>query len=143
MLSKVGHKMRGQLILAAALGILPICNRASTRADNTQVIDRVIEPVLKGEAIVGCVVGIVDGNHTELHSYGEIHRGTGDKPNGETIYEIGSMTKVFTGTLLADMVNRKFVKLDAPVQDFLPPKVKLQLAKNQPIKLVDLASQTS
>ena len=70
-------------------------------------------------------------------------RGNGDKPNGDTIYEIGSVTKAFTGTLLADMVNRGLVKLDAPLQDFMPTDVKLHLAKNQPIRLVDLASQTS
>ena len=79
----------------------------------------------------------------EVHGYGEIHRGKGDKPDGDTIYEIGSITKAFTGTLLGDMVNRGEVKLDAPLQDFMPAGVKLHLAKDQPIRLVDLASQTS
>ena len=75
--------------------------------------------------------------------YGEIHHGAGDKPDGNTVYEIGSITKAFTGTLLGDMVSRGIVKLDAPLQDFMPPDVKLHLVKDHPIKLVDVASQSS
>jgi len=41
------------------------------------------------------------------------------------------------------MVSRGEVKLDAPLQDFMPPRVKLRLFKDKPIRLVDLASQTS
>jgi D-alanyl-D-alanine-carboxypeptidase/D-alanyl-D-alanine-endopeptidase len=134
--------MRGPFNLVAA-ALFTVVGCVSARADNAQIIDRLVEPVLKDEAIVGCVVGIVKDGKTEVHSYGEMHRGKGDKPDGDTIYEIGSMTKAFTGTLLADMVNRDLVKLDDPLQDFMPPGVKLHLATGQPIKLVDLASQTS
>src|SRR6185503_2590223 len=62
---------------------------------------------------------------------------------GDTIYEIGSVTKAFTGTLLADMANRGELTLDAPLQDLLPKDVRLHLYKNKPIRLVDVASQTS
>jgi serine-type D-Ala-D-Ala carboxypeptidase/endopeptidase len=106
-------------------------------------VDKLVEPLVESDAIVGCVVGIVDGGRKEVRGYGSIHHGKADKPNGDTIYEIGSVTKAFTGTLLADMVSRGEVKLDAPLQDFLPPRVKLHLFKDKPIRLVDLASQTS
>ena len=102
-----------------------------------------MKPLIESKSIVGCVVGVIDDGKQEVLGYGEIHHGAGDKPDGDTIYEIGSMTKAFTGTLLGDMVNRGIVKLDAPLQDFMPPDVKLHLAKDQPIKLVDLASQSS
>jgi serine-type D-Ala-D-Ala carboxypeptidase/endopeptidase len=92
---------------------------------------------------VGCVVGIIDGDRKEFRGYGSIHHGKADKPNGDTIYEIGSVTKAFTGTLLADMANRGEVELDAQLQDFLPEGVKLHPFKDKPIRLVDIASQTS
>ena len=53
------------------------------------------------------------------------------------------MTKAFTGTLLADMANRGEVKLDARLADLLPKDVKLQEVPDHPIRLVDVASQSS
>jgi serine-type D-Ala-D-Ala carboxypeptidase/endopeptidase len=112
-------------------------------ADHSEEVERLVQPLLDAKAMVGCVVGVVDNGQTELYGYGEIHLGAGDKPNGDTVYEIGSVSKAFTGTLLGDMVNRGHVKLDAPLQDFMPPDVKLHLVKDHPIKLVDVASQSS
>src|SRR5215212_7158987 len=130
-----------RILVVAALVFLFLA-QASTAADFKKV-DKLVEPLLESDAIVGCVVGIVDGDKKDARGYGSIHRGKEDKPNGDTIYEIGSVTKAFTGTLLADMVNRGEVKLDAPLQDFLPEGVKLHLFKDKPIRLVDVASQTS
>ncbi len=130
--------MRNYLIVLAML----LISSSATAADFIKV-DKLVEPLLDSDTIVGCVVGIVDGDKKEVCGYGSMHRGKGDKPNGDTIYEIGSVTKTFTGTLLADMVNRGEVKLDAPLQDFLPKGVKLHLYKDKPILLVDIASQTS
>ena len=106
-------------------------------------IGKLVEPLIEADAMVGCVVGIIDGDKQEVRGYGSIHRGMNDKPTGDTIYEIGSVTKAFTGTLLAEMAKRGEVKLDTPLQDLLPPGVKLQLLQDKPIRLVDVASQTS
>ena len=118
-----------------------ICSPAL--ADHAPEIKKLANPLIESKSIVGCVVGVIENGKLEVYGFGEIHRGKGDKPDGDTLYEIGSMTKAFTGTLLGDMVNRHVVKLDDPLQDFLPPGVKLQTYKDQPIKLVDLASQSS
>ena len=112
-------------------------------ADHSVEVERLTKPLVDSKTMVGCVVGVFDNGQQEVYGYGEIHRGAGDRPGGDTVYEIGSMTKAFTGTLLGDLVNRGLVKLDAPLQDFLPPDVKLHLAKDQPIRLVDVASQSS
>jgi D-alanyl-D-alanine-carboxypeptidase/D-alanyl-D-alanine-endopeptidase len=117
--------------------------RTAVCKDDAKIVKQFVDPLLKADAMVGCVVGLFDGDSTQVRGYGEVHRGTADKPTGETIYEIGSMTKAFTGTLLADMVKRDLVKLDDPVQKYLPPNVTLHLAENTPAKLVDLASQSS
>jgi CubicO group peptidase (beta-lactamase class C family) len=117
---------------------------ASTAAAiDFEKVDKLVQPLLDGDAIVGCVVGIVNGDKHEVRGYGSIHHGQGDKPNGDTIYEIGSVSKTFTGTLLADMAARGEIKLDAPLQDFLPQGVVLEPFDNKPIRLVDIASQSS
>ena len=60
----------------------------------------------------------------------------------KTIYEIGSIGKAFTGVLLADMVNAGQVKLDDPLQKYVPKSVKVPV-NGQPITLEHLVTQTS
>jgi serine-type D-Ala-D-Ala carboxypeptidase/endopeptidase len=63
--------------------------------------------------------------------------------NGQTIFEIGSETKLFTSLLLADMVQRGEVALDDPVANYLPATVKMPERNGRVIALVDLATHTS
>jgi CubicO group peptidase (beta-lactamase class C family) len=59
------------------------------------------------------------------------------------LYEIGSITKVFTSLLLADAVQRGEVALTDPVAKFLPPTVSVPSRNGRTITLQDLASHTS
>src|SRR5471030_1564452 len=73
---------------------------------------------------VGIVVGLIDRNGRRI-----IAHGTFDQDNrpvdGDTLFEIGSVTKVFTSLLLADAVKRGEVSLDDPVAKYLPGSVKV------------------
>lgn len=60
-----------------------------------------------------------------------------------TVYEIGSITKVFTAVLLADMVERGEVALTDPVGKFLPEGVKVPERGGKQITLLDLVTHTS
>ncbi len=60
-----------------------------------------------------------------------------------TIYEIGSLTKLFTGILLAQAVVNGKVKLDDPIQQYLPPEVHSPTYKGVSISLVELATHRS
>src|SRR5690242_6249444 len=82
-------------------------------------IDRLVQPLIGGHAALGLSVGIVDGDETYYLHYGSASTKRAEKPDAETVYEIGSITKVFTGILLADAVERKQVSLDDPVQKYL------------------------
>ena len=59
------------------------------------------------------------------------------------MFEIGSVTKVFTALLLADMVRRGEVALDDPVAKYLPAEVKVPTRAGRSITLLDLATHTS
>ncbi len=63
--------------------------------------------------------------------------------DAEAIYEIGSITKVFTTVLLADMVNRGEVALADPIAKFLPKTVKVLERNGKQITLQDLATHKS
>jgi CubicO group peptidase (beta-lactamase class C family) len=59
------------------------------------------------------------------------------------VFEIGSITKVFTTSVLEDMVERGEVKLDDPVAKFLPRSVRIPTRGERQITLLDLATQSS
>ena len=63
--------------------------------------------------------------------------------DGDTLYEIGSITKVFTSLLLADMVERGEVALEDPVAKYLPAGVKMPERNGKPITLRDLSTHRS
>ena len=67
----------------------------------------------------------------------------GPEPTADTIFEIGSITKVFTAFLLADMVERGEVALSDPVRKYLPASVMVPSRRGRDISLVDLATHTS
>jgi len=63
--------------------------------------------------------------------------------DGNTVFEIGSVTKVFTTALLADMVQRGEVHLDDPISRYLPATVHVPSRGEKQITLLDLATQSS
>ncbi len=60
-----------------------------------------------------------------------------------TIFAIGSNTKVFTTTLLADMVNKDLIKIDDPIEKYLPSNVTVPQYNSHKITIEDLATHTS
>jgi CubicO group peptidase (beta-lactamase class C family) len=89
------------------------------------------------------MVGVNYHGATTLLSYGSVRLGAGAAPDGDTLFEIGSITKVFTTLLLADMVERGEVKLDDPVQQYLPAEGRLPGTVGEEITLRHLATHTS
>lgn len=92
---------------------------------------------------VGIVVGVITPQGRRVVSYGVADRSDSRPLDGDTIFEIGSVTKVFTSLLLADMVQRGEVVLSDPVEKHLPEGVKSPRWKDRSIALVDLATHTS
>ena len=91
---------------------------------------------------VGIVVGVIDAGRPRLVAHGRFRRDGRRKVAGDTIFEIGSVTKVFTSLLLSDMVLRGEVALDDPAARYLPEGVALP-ERGRPITLADLATHTS
>lgn len=92
---------------------------------------------------VGIVVGVIDAHGRRIVSYGALNPGDTRPLNADTVFEIGSMTKVFTSLLLADMVQRGEVRLDDPAVKFLPSGASMPERGGRQITLIDLATHTS
>ncbi len=92
---------------------------------------------------VGIVAGLIDEKGTRVVSYGKSSQDGTQTVNGDSVFEIGSVTKVFTATLLADMVERSELNLDDPISKFLPATVKAPTHDGKAITLRQLSSQVS
>ena len=93
--------------------------------------------------LAGMVIGVLEADgSTRIAAYGS--PGQEARPlGGRSMFEIGSTTKVFTGTLLAEMVARGEVKLEDPVSKYLPSTVTVPTRGEREITLVDLATHHS
>ena len=89
------------------------------------------------------VVGLVDPNGTQFYGYGNMSNANPITVDKDTIFAIGSITKVFTTILLADMVNSGLVNLDDSIEKYFPPSVKAPTYNGQKIILENLATHTS
>ncbi len=89
------------------------------------------------------VVGLVNPNGTQFYGYGNMSNANPITVDKDTIFAIGSITKVFTTILLADMVDRGLVNLDDPIEKYLPTSVKVPTYNGQKITLENLATHTS
>jgi CubicO group peptidase (beta-lactamase class C family) len=94
-----------------------------------------LKPVLAKYPKTGLVVGIVDHSHRQIFAFGTAR--------ADSIFEIGSVTKTFTGLALAQMVVQQKAKLDEPVRALLPPGTVDAPTQGPEITLVDLATQHS
>jgi serine-type D-Ala-D-Ala carboxypeptidase/endopeptidase len=86
------------------------------------------------------VFGVVEGDKSEVAAFGKVD--DGKSPDGDTVYEIASVTKTFTATLLAKAVLSGRVTLDTPVGQLLPD-FKIPSHAGKEITLGDLATHHS
>jgi serine-type D-Ala-D-Ala carboxypeptidase/endopeptidase len=102
-----------------------------------------IEYAIARGQLVGVVVGYIDGNETTIRGFGVASKETAKAPDANTIFEIGSITKTFTGTLLAQEVLDGRMNLSDAAQKFLPPDITARQIGTRPVSLEDLATHYS
>src|SRR5262245_9180723 len=117
--------------------------RSACGLDLKSQIDPLTQPLVDQGKVVGMVIGVVRDGETQVLAYGETVKGSGNKPDGKTVYEIGSVTKAFTGDLIADAVLAGRMKLDDPAQKYMPKSVKMPEFDGKPITIEHLATHTS
>lgn len=111
--------------------------------DLSAELDRFCTPLVAAGLANAFVAGVIDGETTLVRGYGALDHGAARAPDGDTLFEIGSISKVFTGLLLADAVQRGAAALDDPVQKLLPEGVTVPKWEETPVLLWHLATHTS
>ena len=88
-------------------------------------------------------IGIVDGDSTYKMGYRLENGRVIPVKNESTLFEIGSITKVFTTALLMKEVKRNTIALSDPIQKHLTFKIKQDSYRNQPLTILHLITHTS
>jgi serine-type D-Ala-D-Ala carboxypeptidase/endopeptidase len=111
--------------------------------DLSDKVDRLVAPYIEHQVVMGVSVGVLADGQQRVAGYGRLSADRDQQPDGDTVYEIGSMTKVFTGLLLAMAVSRGEVSLETTVQELMPDAFSQTPGAQQPIQLWHLATHTS
>jgi CubicO group peptidase (beta-lactamase class C family) len=85
----------------------------------------------------------IDGNSVVYYNYGKTEVAAGTPVNKNTVYEIGSISKVFTTIILADEVLKGTMALTDPISKYLPKTITIPQLNGKEITLRDLATHTS
>ena len=110
----------------------------------TDNLKHLIKTLVDNGTNAAMVIGLVDSNGTQFYGYGKTSNATNATVvNENTIFDIGSITKTFTTTILADMVNEGILKLEDPIENYLPSTVKVPSYNGHKITPEDLATHTS
>ncbi|HVW15897.1 MAG TPA: serine hydrolase domain-containing protein, partial [Mucilaginibacter sp.] len=118
---------------------------ATTNMMRTQLdkkVDSAARKYIQKANTVGLCIGILKDGVVSTYNYGETERGNNKLPDANTLFEIGSITKTFTATLLAYYADQHKVKLTDPIVKYLPDSVAAN-KQLQGITLEMLSNHTS
>lgn len=96
-----------------------------------------------GANVPGLIFGAVRNGETALAGFGEIAKGTGLKPDENSIFRIASVSKVFCGAALGSLVLEGKVTLTDPLQAHMDAGVTVPTKEGRALRLIDLVGQTS
>ncbi len=135
--------MNGQPCTLALLSVAVNCLVGIPIASSQNLTDQWVEkaagPLVENRVVDGLSVGYIEGKH-----YGIVHLGSSSrarkKANNLTVYEIGSVSKVFTGLMLADAVVRGEIDLVAAADAANPAGIRLPSRDGRSIRWIDLST---
>lgn len=105
-----------------------------------QDIEKLARNRVEYEETPGIVVGVFENGKPSFYAHGVASTKTKQPVNAQTVFEIGSISKVFTTTLLAFMIEEGKVTLSDTVQKLLPDEVKMPVRNDRVITIGDLAT---
>ena len=117
-------------------------NRMKTPLDLR--LDSLVRPYIQMKHTAGICIAFIKDGKTTTYSYGEVKKGENQLPDADkTFFEIGSISKTFTGILLADEVIKGKMSFDDPINKYLPDSIGKMSYMDVPITLKTLSNHSS
>jgi D-alanyl-D-alanine-carboxypeptidase/D-alanyl-D-alanine-endopeptidase len=85
-----------------------------------EMIDSIVSSLSRRPPNTGLVVAAIRGDDRSVFGYGKVTDAGAEPPGGDTLFRIGSITKVFTTTLLSVLTADGVVSLDDPIRNLVP-----------------------
>lgn len=106
-------------------------------------MDSIVKNFMDNPANCGLSIAIYQDKKVSYYNYGQVKRGAQQIPSNKTIYEIGSISKTFTGILFAQAINDKKLGLNDPLKKHLGEDYKHLAYHDKNIELVHLANHSA
>lgn len=119
--------MRKFIVFVAMLFLGVVPSIGDDKFQHEKKIESLVEPYLTHKKVNAVSIGIISNGKTWKRSYGSLTSDKEQAADEKTIYEIGSISKVFTSILLADAIESGTIKLDDPISSVMK-----ELSKTNP-----------
>lgn len=130
-------------IIILSFGFSVFAQKTVTEKQIYAAMDAQAELFLKESKANSFSIGIVKDGKTYTRHYGEIDKGKGNKANNSTLFEVASITKLFTGTLMAKAVLDGKIKLDDDIRKYIIGSYPNLQFNGTPVTIKDLVSLKS
>ena len=111
--------------------------------DFDRKIDAIITPYAYKKATASVAVAVFKDDVTRYYTYGEKQKGSNNLPDSLSYYEIGSITKTFTGIMMTDYLLKNNISIETPINSFLPSNLPELKFAGESIKIKHLLNHTA
>ena len=118
----------------------------ATRAAQTELdeaVDFTGQILFVASKVPALVIGVVQNGRTSIHGFGRRADGSDAEPDGDTVFRVGSITKAFTGQVLASLAADGVVSLGDPLTKYVPDFFDPLSEAGRPVRLIDLATHSA
>ncbi len=150
-LASIRFKLLTMVVFGGVVGVFgcvsvdtsPRARDVSTAPSTTEVdarVERRVRAILADKSQGGIVVGILRDGQTRVLGFGQARNGTSTSPDGDTVFDVGSITELFTGVAFSRLATEGHISWNDRLKDYLPAGVGAPQRDGREITLIDLAT---
>jgi len=120
------------------------CNQGKSvkKKNKSKIVEQYAKEFLEDNRIHSVSIALVNNGKEYTFHFGEQNPNKGNPPTDSTLYELASVTKTFTGTMVAMAVIDGKVSLEDNIQDYLPQEYPNFVYEGKTITIKDIITHT-